>query len=87
MSCYLLYSEKQEHLERIRSKLHAQNLQKLDDEDDRIRRAVEEAEMKRERDERAKEEKTRRAFEEMAKHRHEMVGAATCLLLLVLSIN
>ena len=69
-----MLSEKQEHLERIRSKLHAQNLQKLDDEDDRIRRAVEEAEIKREREEREKEGKTRKAFEEMGKHRHEMVG-------------
>lgn len=48
-------------------------LQKLDDEDDRIRKAVEDAETKREKEEREKEAKTKKAFEEMAKHRHQMV--------------
>lgn len=67
------FSEKQERLGRIREKLHAQNLQKLDDEDDRIRRAVEEAELKRAREDREKEERTRRTFEETAKHREDMV--------------
>ena len=67
------FSEKQVRLGHIREKLHAQNLQKLDDEDDRIRRAVEEAELKRAREDREKEERTRRTFEEIAKHREDMV--------------
>ena len=59
---------------KIRSKLHAQIQQLKDDEDERIRRALEEAEARRVREEALKEEKMRKAHEEIAKHREQVVS-------------
>ncbi len=67
-------SEKQERLEAIRSKLGAQKMAQLDDEDERIRRAVEEAEAKHAQDEQERAAKTKKAFEEMEQHRLFMVS-------------
>lgn len=67
-------SEKQLRLEQIREKLNAQMQQKLDDEDERIRRALEESEARRAKEESGKEMKIKRAYAEIADHRHEQVG-------------
>lgn len=68
---YNLYlSEKQERLQRIRDRLGAQMKQKVDDEDSRIRRAVEESEAKRAAEEAEKEAKNLRQLKEMAEHRY-----------------
>lgn len=68
-----LHREKQQRLEKIRSKLHAQLQQLKDDEDERIRRALEEAEAKRVREEAQKEEKMRKVHEEIARHREQVL--------------
>ena len=67
------YRDKQESLEQIRQKLHGQMQQKIDDEDVRIARATEEGEAKRAKEEALREEKIRKAHNEMAAHRHEQV--------------
>ncbi|XP_060066979.1 cilia- and flagella- associated protein 210-like [Ylistrum balloti] len=64
-----IHTEKQRHLEKIREKLGAQMKQKVSDEDDRIRRAVEEAEEKRAAEEASKEAKLRKMMTEAAEHR------------------
>ena len=69
----VIHREKQERLERIREKLTAQMQQKQDDEDERLARAVAEADAKRVREEADKELKMRKAFAEMAEHRHYQV--------------
>ena len=66
--------EKQRNLEKIREKLAAQLQQKASDEDERIRRAVEEAEEKRAKEEAEKEAKMRKDMEESAKHRNKQVS-------------
>lgn len=66
-------SEKQKNLEKIRTKLAAQLKQKVSDEDERIRRAVEEAEEKRGKEEAEKEMKMRKAMMESAEHRNKQV--------------
>ncbi|KAK2148070.1 hypothetical protein LSH36_518g02010 [Paralvinella palmiformis] len=68
-----LHNEKQERLEKIRSKLHAQLQQLKDDEDERIRRALEEAEAKRVREEAQKEAQMRKVHEQIAKHRDQVM--------------
>ena len=67
-------SEKQRQLEAIRERLAAQLKQKMDDEDERIREAVREAEEKRTNEEAQKENKTRKLIQEQAEHRHMQVG-------------
>jgi len=64
-----LHQEKQERLEGIRGKLNAQMMQHLDDEDERIRRATEENEVKRTVEETLKEEKNRKAQAGIVEHR------------------
>ena len=66
--------EKQERLEKIRQKLHAQMLQRLDDEDERIRRANEEHEAKRALEEQVKEEWNKKMQKEMLDHRTMQVS-------------
>ena len=63
-------------LERIREKLSAQMQQAMDDEDERITRAVEEREAKRDAEERGKIEWTKKTYAEIAKHRNEEVSPA-----------
>ena len=70
-------SEKQERLEKIREKLHAQMQQMRDDEDDRIARAVKESEEKRAKEEATKEAWNRKMHNEIAQHRHQQVRHAT----------
>lgn len=65
-----LHTEKQRQLEAIREKLAAQLKQKLDDEDERIREAVQEAEEKRAKEEAEKEAKMKKVIKEQAEHRH-----------------
>ena len=60
-------------MERIRNKLGAQMKQKMSDEDERIRRAIEEREAKRLDEERAKEEKLLKDIREQAEHRNKQV--------------
>ena len=69
-----MYREKQERLEKIREKLHAQMQQKIDDEDDRIGRALEEAEERHQREESKKAEWSKKMYKEMAQNRAEQVG-------------
>ncbi|OWF35640.1 coiled-coil domain-containing protein 173-like [Mizuhopecten yessoensis] len=64
-----IHMEKQRHLEKIREKLGAQMKQKVSDEDERIRRAVEEAEERRGAEEAIKEAKLRKMMSEAAAHR------------------
>ena len=71
-------SEKQRQLEAIRERLAAQLKQKMDDEDERIREAVREAEEKRTTEEAQKENKTRKLIQEQAEHRHMQVGVLGC---------
>ena len=74
MKYFDVFSEKQERLEKIRGKLHAQMQQLMDDEDDRIKRAVEESEEKRTQDEAQKDAKMNKVHGEIAQHRHHVVG-------------
>ena len=68
-------SEKQTNLERIREKLAAQMKARVDDEDSRIRRAVEEAEAKQAKDDAEREERARRMIQEASEHRVAMVSS------------
>lgn len=68
-----LTSEKQARLDRIRDKLTAQMNQKVSDEENQLRRAVEEIEKKRIAEERAKEEKLLKEIKEQAEHRNKQV--------------
>lgn len=65
-----LHAEKQRHLEQIREKLAAQLKQKMDDEDERIREAVQEAEEKRALEEAEKEAKMKAIIQSQAEHRN-----------------
>ncbi len=67
-------SEKQEKLEAIRQKLYAQMQQRVDDEDERTLRAMEEGEERRAREDAAKEAKMRQAYHEISEHRHDHVS-------------
>lgn len=69
-----IHNNKQAQLERIRDKLGAQMKQKISDEDDRIRTAIEEAEAKRLVEERGKEEKLLKEIREQAEHRNKQLG-------------
>lgn len=69
--------EKQRNLEKIREKLAAQLQQKVSDEDERIRKAVEEAEEKRAKEEAEKEAKMLKGMEESAKHRNKQVSLSS----------
>ncbi|XP_052096126.1 cilia- and flagella- associated protein 210-like [Mytilus californianus] len=71
-----IHNEKQKNLDRIRTKLAAQMTQKVSDEDDRIHKAVQEAEEKREKEEVEKELKMRKAMKESADHRHVQLKEA-----------
>lgn len=71
-----MHQEKQRHLEAIREKLAAQLKQKLDNEDERIREAVQEAEEKRAREEAEKEEKMKLIIKDQAEHRHMQMKEA-----------
>ncbi|VDI02158.1 Hypothetical predicted protein [Mytilus galloprovincialis] len=71
-----IHNEKQKNLDRIRTKLAAQMTQKVSDEDDRIHKAVQEAEEKREKEEAEKEFKMRKAMKESADHRHVQLKEA-----------
>jgi len=68
-----IHNTKQGQLERIRNKLGAQMKQKMSDEDERIRRAIEEREAKRLDEERAKEEKLLKDIREQAEHRNKQL--------------
>ncbi|KAI8793239.1 cilia- and flagella- associated protein 210-like [Biomphalaria glabrata] len=68
-----IHDEKQANLEKIREKLAAQMKQKVSDEDTRIRRAAEEAEIKRLEEERAKEEKLLKEIKLQAEHRKKQL--------------
>lgn len=69
-----IHNTKQGQLERIREKLGAQMKQKISDEDDRIRKAIEENETKRLAQERAKEEKLLKEIKEQAEHRNKQLA-------------
>lgn len=71
------YREKQRNLQKIREKLAAQLQQKVSDEDERIRKAVEEAEEKRAKEEAEKEAKMLKGMEESAKHRNKQVSPSS----------
>lgn len=71
-----IHNEKQKNLDRIRTKLAAQMTQKVSDEDERIHKAVQEAEEKREKEEAEKELKMRKAMKESADHRHVQLKEA-----------
>merc|ERR1712154_519929 len=68
-----IHNTKQAQLERIREKLGAQMKQKISDEDDRIRKAIEENETKRMEEEKAKEEKLLKDIKEQAEHRNKQL--------------
>lgn len=68
-----LHNEKQETLEKIREKLHAQQRQAVDDEDGRIQRAVAEGEARRVEEEAARQAKTRAAHDAIAEHRYDQM--------------
>lgn len=74
---YTMNREKQRNLEKIREKLAAQLQQKVSDEDERIRKAVEEAEEKRAKEEAEKEAKMLKGMEEGAKHRNKQVSPSS----------
>lgn len=65
--------EKQEELERIREKLATQMKQMVDDEDDRIKRAVEEKEAMKAQEEEEKEVKRQKMINSIKEHRKEQV--------------
>jgi len=71
-----LHQEKQTNLERIREKLGAQMKARVDDEDGRIRRAVDEAEAKQAKDDAEREVKARRMIQEASEHRIAMMKDA-----------
>lgn len=71
-----LHLEKQRHLDAIREKLAAQLKQKLDDEDERIRQAVQEAEEKRAKEEAEKEAKMKHVIKDQAEHRSKQMQEA-----------
>lgn len=73
------YSDKQTTLEQIREKLAAQMKTQVDDEDGRIRKAVEEAEEKRAKDDAEREQKARRMIQEADAHRAVMVSWPICI--------
>lgn len=66
-----LMIEKQERLDRIREKLASQMKQAVDDEDDRIKRAIEEKEERGTKEEAEKEGKRQKMFQLIKKHREE----------------
>lgn len=68
------HSDKQTNLEKIREKLAAQMKTRVDDEDGRIRKAVEDAEEKKAKEDAEREEKARRMIMESNEHRIAMVG-------------
>ncbi|KAK3592985.1 hypothetical protein CHS0354_023210 [Potamilus streckersoni] len=68
-----IHEEKQKHLERIHGKLAAQMKQAVDDEDERIRAAVEEAEAKRAQEEAEKEAKMRKIIQDENEHRSKQI--------------
>lgn len=71
-----MYTAKQQQLERIREKLAAQMKQAVDDEDQRIERALQEKEEKFLQEEAEKEAKTQQMLKESAAHRaHQMQEA------------
>ncbi|ELU10324.1 hypothetical protein CAPTEDRAFT_176680 [Capitella teleta] len=70
-----LLIEKQARLEKIREKLHAQMEQIKDDEDIRIRKAVEEAEEKMAKEEAEKEARNKRVLNDIAAHRNAEMRA------------
>ncbi|XP_067938242.1 cilia- and flagella- associated protein 210-like [Watersipora subatra] len=71
-----LHNDKQTTLEKIREKLAAQMKTRVDDEDDRIRRAVEEAEEKQAKDDAERERKARAMIREAETHRLAMMKDA-----------
>lgn len=71
-----IHDEKQKNLEKIREKLAAQMKQKFDDEDERIRNAVREAEEKRAKEEAEKEAKVRQMINAAAEHRNKQMKEA-----------
>lgn len=76
ISIDLIFREKQANLEKIRAKLASQMKMKFDDEDGRIKKAVEEAEERRAREDAEKEAKARKMIEEAEAHRLAMVPNA-----------
>ncbi|XP_046568387.1 coiled-coil domain-containing protein 173-like [Haliotis rubra] len=68
-----IHREKQQHLEKIREKLGAQMKEKLDDEDERIKRAEEEIEQKRALDDVEKSKKIHKMIQESAEHRNKQM--------------
>ena len=64
-----LHQEKQARLEKIREKLNAQMQQKMDDEDERITKALEEKEAKRMKEDIEKETWNAKMQKEMGEHR------------------
>ena len=72
-----LHDEKQERLDKIREKLNAQMQQKMDDEDERIIRAQEEAEAKRVKEDAEKEQWNAKMQREMGDHRTNQVNGFT----------
>lgn len=71
--CTVILREKQEELERIREKLATQMKQMVDDEDDRIKRAVEEREAMKAQEEEEKEAKRQKMINSIKEHRREQV--------------
>lgn len=70
-------------MEKIRTKLAAQMKMKVDDEDSRIKKAVEEAEAKRAQEDAEREEKARRMIQEASEHRIAMVRLILGLIFII----
>ena len=70
----LIFRDKQKRLASIRDKLNAQMQQRKDDEDDRIRKAVEESEARQRAEDERKAAITKKMQESITKHRTEVVS-------------
>lgn len=80
------YSKKQEDLEKIRQKLYTQKEQQINDEDDRLRRAMEENEARKAKEDAEKEAWNRKMQKEMADHRYQAVSLNLNSLSIFLSV-
>ena len=68
--------EKQRHLNEIREKLAAQMKEKMDDEDTRIRQAVEEEENKKAEEDAARQKKVSQGIKAQQEHRLQQVRSS-----------
>ena len=78
----MFYSKKQEELDKIRQKLFTQQEQQVNDEDDRLRRAIEEKEARKAKEDQEKAARNKKTLEEIAEHRYQSVSVLKYTLLL-----